>query len=141
MTQNKLMSNKYKKVCRDLNYTEHWLILISTVMGSVFISAFASLVGIPVDITSSAIGLKICAITAWFKKYKSASKKKKKKYDEIVLLAKSKLNSIEVLISKALTDSNISHNVIVLINYVLKKFMVQQKKLKILMVNKSLNYL
>ena len=39
------------------------------------------------------------------KKYKSIIKKKKKKHDKVVLLAKTKLNSIEVLISNALTDS------------------------------------
>ena len=38
------------------------------------------------------------------------------------MLAKSKLNSIEVLISKALIDSNISHDEFVLINNVLKEF-------------------
>ena len=58
---------------------------------------------------SSAIGLKICAIAAGIEKSKSIIKKKKKKHDKIVLLAKSKLNSIEDLISKALMDSNISH--------------------------------
>ena len=36
-------------------------------------------------------------------------KKEKEEYDKIVLLAKSKSNSIDVLISKALIDSNISH--------------------------------
>ena len=45
-----------------LNYIEHLLILVSTVTGCVSIFAFASLVGIPVDITSSAAGLKICII-------------------------------------------------------------------------------
>ena len=53
---------------------------------------------------SSALRLKICAITAAIEKYKSAIKKKKKKHDKIVLLAESKLNSIEVLISKVLID-------------------------------------
>ena len=56
------------------------------------------------------------------KKYKSIIKKKKKKHDKIVLLAKSTLNSIEVLISKALTDSNISHDEFALINNVLKEY-------------------
>ena len=46
----------------------------------------------------------------WNKKYKSIIKNTKKKHDEIVLSAKSKLNSIEVLISKVLFDSNISHD-------------------------------
>ena len=60
------------------------------------ISAFASLVEIPIGLTISAIGLKICVITVAIKKYKSIIKKKQKKYNKIVLLGKSKLNSIEV---------------------------------------------
>ena len=63
-----------------------------------------------IGITSSATGLKICAVAAGIKNYNSTIKKKKKKHDKIVLLAKSKLNSIEVLISKASCDSVISYN-------------------------------
>ena len=62
-----------------MNYIEHFLILASAVTGCFFISAFTSLVGIPIGITSSAIGLKICAITAAIKKYKSIIKKKRKR--------------------------------------------------------------
>ena len=55
------------------------------------------------------------------KKYKSVvKKKKKKKHDKILSLAISRLNSAEVLISKALIDSNITHNEFVLINDMLK---------------------
>ena len=120
INQNELMSEKHKKVCRVSNYIGHSLILIYTVTGCVSISAFASLVGIPVGIARSAIGLKSYVITARIKKYQSMIKKKKKKHDKIVLLAKSKLNSIEVLISKALIDSVINHDEFVLINNVLK---------------------
>ena len=63
------MSKKHKKVCTTLNYIEHFLILASTITRLVSIFDFASLVGIPIGITSSAIGLKICAITAGIKKY------------------------------------------------------------------------
>ena len=122
INQYELMSKKHKKVRGVLNYIEHSLIVISTITGCVSISAFASLVGIAIGITSSAIELKICVITAGIKKYKSIIKKKKKKHDKTVLLAKSKLNSIEILISKALIDSNISHDEFVLINNVLKEF-------------------
>ena len=73
-------------------------VLVSTVTGCVSISAFASLVCVPFGITSSAVGLKICAITAGIKKYKSIIKKKKKKHDKAVLLGKDKLNTIEVLL-------------------------------------------
>ena len=93
------MSKKHKKVCITLNYIEHFLILASTITGCISISAFSSLIGIPIGITSSAVGLKNCAIAAGIKKYKSIIKKKKKKHDKIILLAKSKLKSIEVLIS------------------------------------------
>ena len=88
-----------------------------------FIFAFASLVGIPIGIRNSAIGIKISAIAAGIRQYKSITKKEKKKHDKIVFLAKCKLNKIEVLISKALIDSNICHNEFVLINNVLKKTM------------------
>ena len=56
------MSEKYKKTCKYLNYVEHLFILVSTVTGCVSISAFASLVCVPVGITSSAVGIKNCAI-------------------------------------------------------------------------------
>ena len=57
INQNEVMSKRHKTVCRVLNYIEKLLILPSTVTGCVSISAFASLVGIPIGITSSAIGL------------------------------------------------------------------------------------
>ena len=66
-----------------------------------------------------------CATTAEIKKYKW--KIKKKKHHKVVLLAKSKLNNIEVLISKAFIDSNISHDEFVLINNVLKEFCDMKK--------------
>ena len=108
INRNELMSKKHKKPCRVLNYIDHSFIVISTITGCVSISAFASLVGIPIGITSSETELKTSVITAGIKKYKSMiKKKKKKKHDKIVLLAKSKLNSI--VVSKALIISNISH--------------------------------
>ena len=105
-----------------MNYVDHLLIVISTITGCVFISAFASLVGTPIGIPSSAIWLTICAITAVIEKYKSIIKKKKKKNGKIILLGKSKLGSIEVLISKALIGSNISYDEFGLMNNVLKEF-------------------
>ena len=102
------MSRKHKKVCTTLNCIEQFLILASAITGCISISAFASWLGIPIGVTSSAIGLRICAIAAGIKKYKSIIKKKK--HDKIVLSANCKLNGIEVLISKTLINSNISHD-------------------------------
>ena len=109
INRSKLMSKKHK-VCRILNYIDHSVITISTITGCVSISAFTSLVGITIGVISSAIRLKICVTTSEIKRKKSIIKKKRKKHDKIVLLAKSQLNRIEVLISKALIDSNISHD-------------------------------
>ena len=81
---------------------------------------------------SSAIGLKVCAIAPGIKKCKSIIKKKKKKHDKIVLLAKTKLNSIEVLISKALANSNVSHDEFVLINYMLQEYDDMKEEIKFL---------
>ena len=50
-----------------MNYFEHFLVLVSAVIGCVWISGFVSLVGVLVGIASSAVGLKICATTArWY---------------------------------------------------------------------------
>ena len=128
--QNELMSRKHKKVCTTLNYIEHFLILASTITRCISISAFASPLDIPKRIMSSAIGLKICAITAGFKKCKWIIKKRKKKHNKIVLLAKSKLNSIEVLISQDLIDSNIKYDEFILINNVLKEYDEMKEEIK-----------
>ena len=85
------------------------LVLASTITNCVSISGFSSLVCVPVGITSSAVGVKICGITAGIKKYKSIIKKKKKKHDKIVFLGKDKFDTVEVLICNALIDSYISH--------------------------------
>ena len=78
-------------------------------------------------IASSAMGWKICAITAVITRYKSIIKKKQKKHDKIVLLGKFKLNRIEVF-SKTLIDLVISHDELVLINSVLKNITKWKKK-------------
>ena len=130
------MSRKHEKVCKSLNYIEHFLILALTITGCNSISAFLSLIGIPIGITSSAIGLKICALTAGIKKYRSIIEKKRRKHDKTVLLAKSKLISIEVLISKALSDSVIIHDEFVLIIMCLKNITKSKKKQKMPVINK-----
>ena len=111
----------HKKVYTIADYIERFLILASAITRCISFFAFSSLSGVPIEITISAIGLKICAITAWIKKYKLINKKMKRKHDKILLLSKSKLNRREVFISKALIDSNISHDDFVLINNVLKE--------------------
>ena len=124
------MCRKYKSLCTNLNCIECSLILAYTSTGCISISVFAPLTGIPLGITSSVIGLKICALTAGIKKYNSIIKKKK--HDKIVLLTKSELNNIEVLTSKASIDSVISHEEFVLIHNFLKEYSNMKEEIKIL---------
>ena len=65
----------------------------------------------------------------------------RKKHDKIVLLAVSKLNSIEVLISKSLIDSGISHDEFVLVNNVLQEYNEIKEEIKNLNTSSSLVYL
>ena len=123
-----MTSRKHKNVFTTLNYID--LLLSSTINGCVSISFFASLIGIPIGSTSSAIGLKLCTITASIKNYKSIIKKMKKKYDKIVFLPKSTLNRTEILIFKALIDSVITHDEFFLINNVLKEYNKIKEEIK-----------
>ena len=105
---------------------EYFLILAFTITVCISISTFASLLGIPVGITSSVTGLKNCAIAAQIKKYKSIIKRTRKKHDKILLLEKSKLNSI----SQALINLNVSYDEFVLINNVLREYDDMKEEIK-----------
>ena len=103
-----------------------WKVL--KVTGCLYISEFASLECVPVGITSSAVGLNICAIIAGIKKYKSIMK-----YYKILVLQKEekdKLNTIENLILKGLIDSYISYDKFVSVNNLLREYYQNKKKLK-----------
>ena len=72
----------------------------------------------------------MCAITAGIMYKSIIKKKKKKKHDNMVFSAKPELKSIEVLISKDLIDSIISHNEFVLIKNVLKIYSKMIEEIK-----------
>ena len=127
---NDLMSGKYKNTCKCLNYVEHLLILATAVTSCISISAFVLLVCVPIGVTSSAVGINIRAVTEGIKKCKSIIKKKKKKHDKIVSLGQDKLYTIEVLISKALIDSYISHDEFLSVNNVLGEYNEIKEEIK-----------
>ena len=87
-------------------------------------------VDIPVGFASSVIKIKISVITTEIKKYKSIIKKTKKKHEKIVLLAKTKLNTIEVLLFKVLIYSNIIQDGFFSVNNVLKEYDNLKKEFK-----------
>ena len=108
--------NQRKSCCKNLSkyvaafdYIDKILIVLSATTGGVSICLFMSIVGAPVGIVSRRFTLIFSLTTGIVKKLLSTTRNKKKKHDKIFMLAKSKLNSIETLISQALIDMEISH--------------------------------
>ena len=109
INQRKSCSKKLSKYVAAFYYIDKILIVLSAITGGVSICSFASVVGAPVGIVSASFTLIFSLTTGIVKKILSTTRNKKKKPDKIFMLAKSKLNSIETLISQALTDMEISH--------------------------------
>ena len=83
--------------------------------GGASIFSFTSVVGAPAGIASASFSLIFSPAIGIVKKLLSITRNKKKKHDKILMLAKSKLNSIETLISQALIDMEISHEEFIVI--------------------------
>ena len=84
-------------------------IILSASFGTLSIASHATVVGIPVEITGASLTLIFTVTTGIVKKLLNITRKKKKKHNKIIALARSKLNIIENLISQALIDFEITH--------------------------------
>ena len=107
ISQRKSCSKKLSRYVTAFDYIDKVLIVLSATTGGVSICSFTSIVGAPVGIASASFTLIFSLTTGIVKKLLSITRNKKKKHDKILMLAKSKLNSIETLIAQALID--ISH--------------------------------
>ena len=108
INQRKLCSRKLNKYVTAFDYIDKVLIVLSATAGGVLIISF-TIVGAPVRIASVRFTLIFSIVTGIVKKLLNMTRNKKKKHDKILMLAKSKLNGIETLISRALIDMEISH--------------------------------
>ena len=115
INQRKSCSRKLNKYVTAFHYMDKILIVLSATSSGVSIISFITIVGAPVGIASASLTLIFSLTTGIVKKLLNITKNKKKKHDKILMLAKSKLNSIETLISQALIDMNISHEEFVII--------------------------
>ena len=109
INQKKSCSKKLSKYVAVFDYIDQALIVLSATSGGVSIISFTSIIGAPVGIASASFTLIFSLTTGIVKKLLNITRNKKKKHDKILMLAKSKLNSIETLISQALIDMEISH--------------------------------
>ena len=104
-----LMSKRLSKYIASFEYFDKSLIVLSVTTGSISIASFATVIGAPVGMMSASCSLAFSITTGFVKKFLKTTRNKKKKHNKIVMLARSKLNSIESKISKALVDNEISH--------------------------------
>ena len=100
--------NETKSCCKKLNkyvtifnYIDKILIVLSATSGGVSIISFSSVIGAPAGIASASFTLIFSLATGIVKKLLDITRKKKKKHDKILMLAKSKFSSIDTLISQA----------------------------------------
>ena len=98
--------NKIKSCSKKLS---KYVVVLSATSSGVCIISSASVAGAPVGIASASFTLIFSLTTGIVKKLLNITRNKKKKHDKILMLAKSKLNSIENLVSQALTEMEVCH--------------------------------
>ena len=100
---------KLNKCLVSFDYLDKIFITLSASFGTLSIASYASVVGIPAGITGASLTLVFTIGTGISKSLLKLTKKRKKKHNKIIVLAKNKLNTIDTLLSSALNDSEISH--------------------------------
>ena len=103
------MSKKLSKYTDSFDYFDKYLIVLSARSGSIFVASFATAIRAPVGTASASFSLVFSISTGIVKKLLKTTQNKKKNHNKIVMLASSKLNSIESKISKALINNETSH--------------------------------
>ena len=103
------MSKRLSKSIASLDYFDKSLIVLSVTTCSISNVSFATVIVAPVGMMSASCSLAFLISTGIVKKLLKMTRNKKKKHKKIVMLTKSKLNSIERKISETLINNEISH--------------------------------
>ena len=106
--ERELMS-KRRKYIASFDYFDKSSLVLSVTTGRISIASFATVIGAPVGMMSASYSLAFSITAGIVKKLLNATRNKKKKHNKIVMLARSKLSSIESKISEALINKEISH--------------------------------
>ena len=105
----KYIIKKLNKYVVGFDYLDKIFIALSASFSILSIASYATVIGLPVGIAGSSLTLIFTISTGINKSLLNVTKKRKKKHNKIIALAKSKLNTIDTLLSSALNDSKISH--------------------------------
>ena len=103
------MSKILRKYIASFEYLDKSLTVLSVSTGSISIASFLTVIGVLVGIRSASCSLAFSITTRFIKEFLKTIRNKKKKHNKIVMLARSKLNSIESKIYEALINNEISH--------------------------------
>ena len=95
------MIKRLSKYVVSFDYFDKSLFVLSVKTGSISIASFATVMGTPVGIASASFNLAFSISKGTVKKLVKTTRNKKKKHNNIVMLARSILNSIESKISEA----------------------------------------
>ena len=109
INERKNIIKKLNKYLVTLDYLDSIFITLSASFGTLIVASQATVVGIPVGIAGASLTLIFMISTGLNKSLLQITKKRKKKNNKIIALAKSNLSTIETLLSSALNDSKISH--------------------------------
>ena len=107
--ERELISKNLSKYIASFEYFNKSLIFLSVLASSISIASFVSVIGAPAGIIGASCGLTFSITSEFVKRFLKTIRNKKKKHNKIVMLARSKLNSIESKISEALINNEISH--------------------------------
>ena len=109
INQRKLCSKKLSIYVTTFDYIDNILIVLSATTGGVCIVSHVTIVGTPVGTPSAGFTVVFYLATGMIKRLLTITRNKRKNHDKNLILAKSKLNSIETLVSQELIDMEIRH--------------------------------
>ena len=107
--ERELISKNFSKYIASLDYFDTSLNVLSILSGSISIGSFATVIVAPAGIIGASCDFTFSIASESVKRFLKTIRNKKKKHNKIVMLSRSKLNSMENKISKALVDNEISH--------------------------------
>ena len=135
--ERELMSKNLSKYIASLEYFGKSLIVLSIATGSISIASFATIIGAPVGIVSASCRLAFSITSGFVKKFLKTKRNKKKKHNNIVMLARSKLNSLENKISEALINNETSHEDFMTIFNEEKKYRELKESIRLMISQRS----
>ena len=109
INERKNIIKKLNKYAVTLDYLDKIFITLSASFGTLSVTTHATLLGIPLGITGASLTLLFTISTGINKSLLQLTKKRKKKHNKIMTLAKNKLNMIDTLLSSALSHEEFSN--------------------------------